>query len=291
MTLRIQQAVTEGISLAASRNGALLVVAVFLVDLIGAVVAAVATSGIIPLDAGLWAPMEVATTPPVRTVAMSLAVVFNLLLALPVYILAIRLFVAGVTDGIPDAFLTDRIGRATLSGVGATLVWSLLIVGIPLGVGAATAIGYGVLTGTLATLFFWGGVLTAVAATTVVAVAFFFILHEIGIRHRRLFGAFRGSYRIVRGQFGRVTLLLALFAGIYITLGWGATLIGDQPWTGLRLGMVVLSWLLAALAAVFTTAVVSCAYRQIHPEVDGTTIVSTQPAPQGSVFSRSENKR
>ena len=291
MTLRIRQAITEGFSLAASRNGAVLVGAVFVVDLIGAVVIAAATSGAVPADIGVWIPMGAAMTPPVRMAAMSLAVVFNLLLALPVFIVAIRLFVAGVTDQVPDAFLTDRIGRATLSGIGATVVWSLLLVGLPVVFGLLAAWGHGVASGGLATALLWGGVLAGVLSTGIVAVAFFFVLHEISIRHRRLLGAFRGSYETVRGQFVRVGLLVALFAGIYITLGWGAALVGDQPWTGLTVVVVLLSWLLAALAAVFTTAVVSCAYRQLRPDVDGRAIVSSQPAPQDPVFSRSENKR
>lgn len=291
MGLRIQQAIAEGFSLAASKNGALLVGAIFVVDLIGAVVIAAATSGAVPAAGGVWAPMDAALTPPVRMAAMSLAVVFNLVLALPVFIVAIRLFVGRVTDQLPDAFLTDRIGRATLHGLGATGVWSLLLLGPPAVFAALAAWGQTIVSGPAKTVVVGGGVSAAVLSTVFVAVAFLFTLHEISIRHRTFLGAFRGSYQTVRGQFGRVSVLFALFAGIYITLGWGAALIGNQPWTGLTIAVIVLSWLLAALAAVFTTAVLSCAYRQLRADVDGRAIVSSQPTPQSPVFSGSENKR
>lgn len=291
MALRVQQAIAEGVSLAASRNGALLAGAIFIVDLFGAAVIATATRGVVPANGGVWAPLDATVPPSVQLVTMSLAVIFNLILALPVFILAIRLFVGGVTDQLPDAFLTDRIGRATLSGVGATIAWSVLVFGVPITIAGFAVVGHEAVPGIAGTAALWGGAVVAVLVAAFLAVAFLFTLHEISIRHRTVGDAFGGSYQTVRDHFGRVGVLFALFTGVYITLGLGAALLGSQPWTGLTVAAIVLSWLLAAFAAVFTTAVLSCAYRQLRADVDGRAIVSSQPTPHDPVFSGSENKR
>ena len=113
MTLRIGRVLSDGISLARSRNGAVLAVLFFLVESLGLLLVLGVGTTYVPVDVGTGvAPgseVAVGSELPALTAAAAstLAGVFTSILSVPLSIVAIRTFVGGRTESIPDDYL-DR---------------------------------------------------------------------------------------------------------------------------------------------------------------------------------------
>lgn len=283
MALNIQRVVSDGISVAASRNGAVLAGLFFLAESLGLLLFLAAGTMYVPVDlgSGLDPGSNVAVGGELPEVASSIAIIltslFMSLVTIPISIIAIRTFVGGKTDRIPDAYLFDRIGRATLSGIVASFVYSFFLFAIPF-VAALVFIlsvvglgGAGIVPDRLAGIVFILGAIVLLVATIALAVTvwlhFLFLLHEISIRHRGVVGAFKGSWDTVRGNRLKLGALAVVLVVIRFSAGWFGVPPADGNWSMFQLVATPTSLVLSAVVGTFVAAVFARTYRELRPDV------------------------
>jgi hypothetical protein len=273
MTLQIGEAVRDGLSLAASRNGAVLAALFFASETLGLLLLLGAGTMYVPVDVGTGlasgSELPAGELPAAASaVAMLLTGVFNSIVFVPISIIAIRTFVGGETERFPDAYLFRRIGRATLSGVLASFAQAAILFGAFFG---AALLSVGVLIALSGPAGIAVAILIGCLALVVFAVAwlhFLFFLHEIAVRDRGVVDAFRGSWDTVRGN--RLELVI-LGGGVTITRMVVSQVGAPSPEFQLTVGRLVGSsvWLVvSAVLGVAGVAIVASAYRQLRPDVD-----------------------
>lgn len=272
--LDIWDAFSEGVSLATARNGFVLMAVFFAVETISVLLIVAGGSLYLPLDqagdvVGRQSALPVgAELSLVGSIgAILLASVFSILVSTPVTIVAIRTFVVGATDRIPDTCLFHRVGRATLSAVGAIVltfvVFFAMFFGVPLL--ALLAVGW-LLEGWVAIAVLVAALLGLVVGTAFVWIHLLFVTHEIAVRDRGVVGAFRGSWATVRGNRLRVFVLGALVAALRTGVG-GATGPAFRGELGpLTLALLGIGLVVSAIFGVAAVAVMARAYRQISPD-------------------------
>ncbi|MFP8954052.1 hypothetical protein ACLI4Z_13960 [Natrialbaceae archaeon A-arb3/5] len=274
MTFRVWDVVSEGVSLAASRNGAVLAGFFIAAETLGLFLFLVAGTMYVPVDVGTGLPSgsEVPTgelSEPAMGVATLLTGVFTSVVTIPISLVAIRTFVGGETNGIPDAFIFRRIGWATAAGVVASFAQSALLFAIPFGVLIGAIALVFVLSGTPLLIGWLVLLVLGLAAVVVVWLHFLFLLHEIGVRDRGVVGAFRGSWATVRGNRLKLALLAAGLALIRLSAGFGAVPPADGEWTIFELVTMPIWLLLSGIIGVFSAAIFARAYRTLRSDVDG----------------------
>ncbi|MFC3957053.1 hypothetical protein [Halovivax cerinus] len=286
MSLSIRRVVSEGISVATSRSGAVLALLFFVAESLGVLLMLVAGTTYVPVDigTGVTGGPEVAAggelPASVAAVTSALTGVFTAIVTIPITIVAIRTFVGGATDGIPDAYLFDRIGRATASAFGASLLYGLVVVTISF-VSAFVLLAAAVLVGgtdvatsavgllAFATLAFVI-VVGTIALFGIVWLHTLFLLHEVSVRDRGALGAFRGSWAAVRGN--RLKLA-ALAGGLVVIRGlvsWVSVPSGYGGWSTLQLLLTPIGLAVTAVVGVYVTAILARAYRRLRPDVGET---------------------
>lgn len=274
MTLSIGDAVSEGLSLTASRNGVTLIALFLVVETFGLVVFLAAGTTYVPVDlgTGMATGSELPTgelPQAAAAVATLFAGVFNSFISTPVMIVAIRTFVGGARDGIPDSYLFERIGRATLSGVLATFAQMALFFGIALGAGLLSFVLFLTLSGPAALIGVLLLVCVAIIGFVLVWLHFLFLLHEIGVRYRGTVAAFRGSWATVRGQRVKLAILAGALAVVRMVVsGIGAPRY-DTALTASNLALAAVTLVGSAVIGVAAVAIMARAYRQLRPEVGG----------------------
>lgn len=272
--LDIWDAFSEGLSLATSRNGLLLMGAFFLVESVTLLLVFASTAVYLPLDQAadvLGEPSGIPVGTDLSVIATVgatlLASAFGVLVSMPLSIIAIRTFVVGATDRIPDDCLFHRIGRATLSGILASLLVSVLIIvvvfgGIVLSILGAAALFEG-WVGLVAIVL---GVVVAIVAYVVIWLHVLFLTHEIAVRDRGVLGAFRGSWATVRGNRVRVFAIALVVTAVRGGVGWAGAP-GFEGTAGLlSVPIVALALAVSAAFGVAATAVLARAYRQLSPD-------------------------
>lgn len=272
--LDLRAAFSEGLSLAASRNGLVFVAAYVALEAV-TVLLAIAGGVYLPLDqaAGVGGPPGLPVGRELPAVelfgASALTSGFALVVSIPLTIIAIRTFVVGATDRIPEASLSHRLGRATLSAVFAfVLVVFALGVLFGLGVGGLALLDsvhtpLGPLAIAIALVAIGGGV---AAGFFGVVVHVFFVNHEIAVRDRGLRDALAGSWALASGERARVFVLAVLFVGVSVLVrpdGRPAAGGGLEP---LAAALLLVRTVLYAVLWVALTAVVARAYRHLVPE-------------------------
>lgn len=232
MALRIGDAVGDGVQRAISYSGGVLMVLIFGYQLLFVGAVNRITAALLPPDVQESSTLGVVLPVPVG-VAAGLAVV-GLLVGMVLYLVATRALTRDPADldTLPAELWTRRIGRATLSAVGANLVVTLAVL-----VGLVFLVVPGV--------FF--------------AVSFLFVVFAIGVEDARAVDALRRSWRLARGD--RWSLLaLALLVGVITGLGSGigSTLSVLAPVAG-----QVASLALAAVFSVVGYGILADAYLQL----------------------------
>jgi hypothetical protein len=283
MTFQISRVVSDGVSLALSRNGAVLTVLFFIAESLGVLLIAGVGTMYVPVDVGTGIATggEVAagSNLPTGTAALAslLAGGFSSVVTTPISIVAIRTFVGGQTNEFPDQYIFDRIGRATVSGIVANFLYAALLFIVTFGMGivllvAVFGIGRldllpGQIGGIALILFAAVGVLIMVVLLVTVAVHFLFLMHEISVRHRGVVGAFRGSWDTVRGNRVR----LAGLAIVLIAVRSGVSSVAAPPveggWTAFQLVTTPVAMAVAAVVGVVVTAIFARTYRELRPDV------------------------
>lgn len=273
MALSIRDAVSEGLSITASRNGVTLIALFLAVQTFGLIVFLAAGRTYVPvsLGTGMATGAELPTGELPRgasAVATLFVGVFNSIISTPVMIVAIRTFVGDERDGIPDAYLFGRIGRATLSGVLATFAQMVLFFGIAIVAGLLSAALFITLSGPPAIIGILLVVCAALVGFVLVWLQFLFLLHEIAVRDRGTIAAFRGSWATVRGH----RVKLALLAGAIAVVRIGVSGVGapgfDTALTASNLGITAVTVVVASVVGVTVVAIMARAYQQLRPDVD-----------------------
>lgn len=220
MSLHLRTAITDGLRLTFSRNGAVFVGLNAVAQLVSLLLVAVAASQQLPVASGLGigpiADVPAAQSLPTAATAVSvgLTTVFSAIITTPLTIIIIRTFVDGATDRIPERHLYGRLARATGRGLVASLVIGVAIfVGFLCAFLIPTALGLGVLfgVGQAGLLPDWVGIagmvvvaavsfIGIVAAALLLYVHLLFVLHEISVRNRAVIEAVRGSWALARGH-------------------------------------------------------------------------------------------
>lgn len=271
--LDVWDAFSDGLSLAASRNGLVLMLAFFAVQTVSLLLFVAGGSVYLPLDqaadvvgepSGLPVGSDLSVAGTIG--AMVLASGFSILVSTPLSIVAIRTFVVGATEHIPEDCLFHRLGRATLSGILATLLVGALFIALLFG-GVA---GLVLLVVSISIPFGLGviavGFLLLLVGFVVLWIHVLFLTHEIAVRDRGVFGAVRGSWATVRGNRWRVFALALLVAAINGGAGWAGSPGFENALGPLSLAALVLTAALSAIFGVATTAVLARAYRQLSPD-------------------------
>ena len=283
MALHIRQVVSDGISLAASRNGAVLAFLFLVVETAGLLLFLAAGTLYVPVDIGTGvvpgSDIEAGGELPevASSIAIMLTSVFTSVITIPLSIIAIRTFVGGRTESIPDAYIFDRIGRATLSGLVANFLYGFMLffvpfvagIGLLLSIGAIGGIG-GIpdqYAGIVFVLVAFVGVLATLFFLIVIWLHFLFLLHEISVRHRGVLGAFKGSWATVRGSRIKLGLLGIVLVTMRFTAGWFGVPPADGHWTVFQAVTTPISIVVSAIVGVFVTAIFARAYRSLRPDV------------------------
>ena len=223
MALHVRTALQDGISRVVTRNGLILIASYLVISLLqGGFVYAITTT-VVPLGASTvpGASEAVGLTPgsqlpaPVSLQAAVLAMFTGGLLTIPVQVIAHRTFVSNRTTRIPDEFIFDRLGWATLNsfvGCWLVLLSFLLVAGITLRVGFW---GLFTVASKATTTFLLGGWsgwillialgLLLLAPSIFLGMSLIFVGQEIAVRDRNVLGALVGSWRLTRGN--RLSLL------------------------------------------------------------------------------------
>lgn len=273
MTLSIGAAVSDGLSLAASRNGAVLAGVFLAAETLGLLLFLAAGTMYVPVDFGTGlasgSGVPVGELPEVASgVAIVLTGLFNSIVFVPISVVAIRTFVGGATDEFPDAYLFRRLGRATLSGVVATFAHSALLFGIPMGAGLLAVVVLVATSGPLAIIGVVVLVCLAIGGVVLAWLQFLFLLHEIGVRDRGVVDAFRGSWATVRGSRPKLALLAGGLAIVRMTISGAGAPTPQDSLTADQLALTSVSLVASAVVGVVVVAIMARAYRQLRPDVD-----------------------
>lgn len=272
--LDLWDVIAEGLSLATTRNGLVLMGAFFLVESVTLLLIFAGSAVYLPLDQAadvLGTPSDIPVGSDLSLIAeigaTVLAGAFGALLSMPLSIVAIRTFVVGATDRIPDDCLFHRIGRATLSAVVATLLVTTLIFAIIFGGVVLSIFGAIVLLeGWVILVAIVLGIVLAFVGYVAVWIHVLFLTHEIAIRDRGVVGAFRGSWATVRGNRLRVFVLAVLVAGVRGGVGWAATPGFEGTFGLLSIPILAVALAITAALGVAGTAVLARAYRQLSTD-------------------------
>lgn len=293
MTFQLRAVVTNGLRLALSRNGAVFAAVFFMLETLSLLLVLVAGTSYVPVDlgAGIEPTGGIAAGSQLSGftggIATMLVGVFSAVVTVPLSIIAIRTFVAGATDTIPEAALFNDLGQASVRGLVASFCYGLLLVLLILATSAglfAVVVGIGVidiLSGWVAGAvgIVTGGLLLAAAAAVgiVIWLHFLFLLHEIGVRGQGVVDAFRGSWATVRGSRLRIGGLAFLLVSLRSGVAWSATPPVEAGWQSppIESGWTLVQsattglWLAAAAAiGVVTTAILARAYRDLRADID-----------------------
>lgn len=226
MALSLRRVAADALSLAGSHTGVVLMAVYFLVSLLqtGFVLLVATTSlplgatGVAVPDAGAGPAPGSSLPAAVSVAAAGIAAFTGGVLTVPVRVVAVRAFAAGERDGVPEEFVFDRLGWATLHTLvvsflvvpGLSVAWALAVGGA--GYAAVTAAGGpAALVG--APLLLGGVALAALAASAVVVyvgTALAFASQFVAAADRGVVPALRGSWRLTRGDRLRVFVLIAV---------------------------------------------------------------------------------
>ncbi|ERH01313.1 MAG: hypothetical protein J07HN6_02948 [Halonotius sp. J07HN6] len=224
MAFRLRTAVTDGLRLTFSRNGAVFVGLNAGAQLVSLLLVAVAATRQLPVSTGVGldpvagVPIGQSIPTAVTALTVGLTTVFTAIVTTPITIITIRTFVDGVTDHIPDVHLFGHLGRATARGLIASLLIGVSIVVafiLSFVIPIALAVGITVAVGALSFLPDWIGIVGVVFVSSVsffgmlvagllLYIHLMFVLHEISVRNRPVVDSLRGSWDIARGH--RLTL-------------------------------------------------------------------------------------
>ena len=284
MTLQLRSVVTDGLRLALSRNGAVFGAVFLAVETLSLLLVVVAGTSYVPVDlgAGIEPTGGIAAGSQLSELtgfaAMVLVGLFSAVVTVPLSIVAIRTFVAGATDTIPEAALFNDLGRATVRGIVVSFCYAMLVVGLlltmSLGIFAVVAVvgAIDVLSGWIAAVvgIVVGGLLllAAIAVGIAIWLHFLFLLHEVGVRGQGVVDAFRGSWETVRGNRVRIGGLAFLLVSLRSSISWSGSPSADSGWTLLQSVTTGASLVVAAGMAVVTTAILARAYRDLRAEID-----------------------
>ena len=220
MSLHLRSAITDGLQLTFSRNGAVFVGLNAAAQFVSLMLVAVAASQQLPVSSGIVAapladvPVSQSLPTAVTALSVGLTATFSAIVTTPITIITIRTFVDGATDRIPEIHLYGHLGRATVRGLIASLVIGVVIfVGFLCAFLLPTALGFGVMFGVGQVGFLpdWIGIvgmiligvigfIGLVAAGLLLYIHLMFVLHEISVRNRSVIKSLRGSWGLVRGH-------------------------------------------------------------------------------------------
>jgi len=234
MVFRLRTALTDGLRLTFSRNGAVFVGLNAAAQLLSLLLVAVAAMRQLPLSTGVSldpvAGVPIGQSLPTAATALTvgLATVFSAVVTTPITIITIRTFVDGATDRIPDVHLFGHLGRATARGLIASLVIGVfVVVAFLLSFIVPIALGFGIFfaVGAVAFIPDWIGIagvvvvsfasfIATLCAALLVYIHLLFVIHEISVRNRGVVDSLRGSWAVARGHRLRLGVLSVGIIGV-----------------------------------------------------------------------------
>jgi len=235
MALQIGDALGDGVRRAFTYSGGALMVLLFVFQVLFAGAVNALAVGFLPREARRANDFGIVF--PVSTAAAAALIVGGLLFGTVLYLVVTRALTREQSElnSVPTELFTRRIGRATLSAVGANLVVSLAVL-----VGFVLLIVPGVF----------------------LAISFLFVVFAIGVEDERAVDALRRSWELASGDRWS---LLAL--GLVITVPTG---IGSSVGSALSLVNPVVGEVVSlALSSVFSVAgygIIADAYLQLSDE-------------------------
>jgi hypothetical protein len=232
MTLPLGQTVSNGVQRTLSTTGLVIFVLtaasqLLLVGATNTIVASIITD--LPPEA---TSTEIGITVPVSVPVAAAIAVSVTLFGTVVFLVSTRLLTREQHElsTLPRSLCTRRIGRATLSGVGMSLILTpLILLGMPL-----------IIPG----LFF--------------AVSFQFGVFLIGVEDARAIGALRQSWRLASGNRWRLVAILVAFTIVAMALGMGTALVsGISPAAGQVVSVTAMAAIIVMLYGVLAEAYLS----------------------------------
>lgn len=252
MALQIGSALGDGVRRAFSYSGGVLMALLFayMVVFVGAVNSLVA--GFLPAEAQESA--QIGLTFPIPAVASGALLVVGLLFGIVLYIVATRALTREQAElsTLPSGLFTRRIGRATLSAVGANIVVQL-----------AVMIGF----------------ILLIVPGIFIAVSFVFVVFAIGIEDRRAIASLSRSWELASGNRWRLFALLLIIA---VVSGVGGAFGSVFSFIGPTVGQIA-SLFVTAIFSVVSYGILADAYIQLTEEDDiGGSGGAESPNPSGA---------
>ncbi len=262
MVLDIGDAIGDGVRRAVTYSGGVLMALMFVYQLLFVGAINTVFAELLPPEAqetgslGLTLPVPV----PVAAGIMALGLLFGTAL----YLVATRALTRREPElgSLPTDLFTRRIGRATVSAIGANIIVSTLVsiallvpllVGVFLATEIVAAVGIiGVVAGVLAGL-------VLVVPGVFLMISFVFVAFAIGVEDARAVASLRGSWELARGD--RVPLF-GLFLVIGVVTGVGSSL-GSVLTVVSPLATLVASLALTAVFTVISYGILADAYLQL----------------------------
>lgn len=240
MSLRLGRALVGGIRRVSTRTGGILFVGLSLLQLLLQASINTATLGVLPSEATAQLDGQLGLTLPVPATVAGGLVVLALLLNAAFFVTLARGLSRPIDDlgSFPERLYTRRIGRATLSMLGAGIVATVAVF-----VGFALVI--------LPGIFF--------------AICFLFVPFEIGVGDDRAIAALRRSWARSRGN----RLRLAVFVVLAGIVGAVVGAVG-AVFTAVRAAAAgdVVATLLTTVLFVVLYGIVADAYGQLRDDAD-----------------------
>ena len=221
MSLRIGDAVGDGVRRAATYSGGLLMALVFVYQLLLVGGFNRIATAVLPPEA--QARSELGLVLPVPVAVAAGLVVVGLLFGIVLYLWAARALTRSQSelDSLPGELLTRRIGRATVSAVGANVVVSI-----------AVLIGFFLL----------------IVPGIFLAISFMFVAFAVGVEDERAVDALRRSWTLASGDRWPLSALgLLILIATAVGSSLGSTLSLVSPIAG-QVGSLALSSVLATVS-------------------------------------------
>jgi len=194
MSLRLGRAFVDGIRRVLTRTGAVLFVALLLLQLLVQVSINTAVLGLLPPEATAQLDGQLGLTLPLPVGVAGAAFVLGLVLNAAFFVVLTRGLTRPIDDlgSFPDTLYTRRIGRATLSVVGAGIV-------------AGIAVSFGFVLLLVPGIF--------------LATCFLFVPFEVGVGDDRAGAALKRSWARSRGNRLRLSVLVILAGVVGAVIG------------------------------------------------------------------------
>ncbi|WP_226022768.1 hypothetical protein [Halomicrobium salinisoli] len=268
MALQIGRALGRGLRRAASTSGVVLTVATFAYQLVFLGSTYTLVVELVPPEQRAAMESEVGFTLPVSAAVAAVLALLGLVVGTALYVVAARALSRdpAALSSFPSDLYARRIGRATLSAIGANVFVSAAMFAV------FALVAVPLLFLPLGALIALGAFLVAVPVVVFLSVSFLFVVFAIGVEDEGAVDALRRSWDLASGHRWRLLAIFVVFGALSgLASGAGTTLSLVDPLVGELVTIGLVSIASVAGYGVFADAFVQLREDEGGPGGPGTT--------------------